>query len=93
MIQSLVHARKISYSVQSRTQKTASSPAGAKEAFVIDLDKLFTPAERKILANIKEHARDQGVSEIKIQDPGALPVSKTVNFLLYELLQKNTFEL
>ena len=52
-------------------------PAGAKEAFAIDLDKLFTPAERKTLANIKEHARDQGLSETKIQElEGSIITSK-----------------
>ena len=42
-------------------------PAGAKEAFAIDLDKLFTPAERKTLANIKEHAIAQGKNDREIE--------------------------
>ncbi|HHB76980.1 MAG TPA: hypothetical protein ENK84_10640 [Desulfobulbus sp.] len=41
------------------------------------MNKLFTPAERKTLANIKEHARDQGLSEIKNQEiEGSVITSK-----------------
>lgn len=42
-------------------------PAGAKEAFAIDLDKLFTPSERKTIENMKSYAKSEGMSDRDIE--------------------------
>jgi hypothetical protein len=43
-------------------------PAGAKEAFAIDLDKLFTPSERKTMKNMKSYAKAEGMTNVQIQE-------------------------
>ena len=47
--------------------RPAGVPADAKEAFSIDLDKLFTPSERKTLENMKEHLKAEGANTLEIE--------------------------
>ena len=49
--------------------RPTNKPAGLPtEAFAIDLDKLFTPSERKTIENMKAYSKKQGMSNIKIQE-------------------------
>ncbi len=52
--------------------RPAGVPADAKEAFSIDLDKLFTPSERKTLENMKSYGEANSMSA---QDVSMVEVS------------------
>jgi len=65
MIQSIGQSPGTLYSQQ--VQARPKFPAGAKEAFAIDLDKLFTPSERKTIENIKDYAKTQGKPDREIE--------------------------
>ncbi len=68
MIQSIGQSPANIYSAQVQSQnRPAGVPAGAKEAFAIDLAKLFTPSERKTIENIKEYSKSQGMSQKDVE--------------------------
>ncbi|MCF6186384.1 MAG: hypothetical protein L3J49_02770 [Desulfobulbaceae bacterium] len=64
------------YTAQVQSQNRPSAvPAGAQEAFAIDLDKLFTPSERKTIENLKEYSKSQGMSQKDIEAMEAIIVT------------------
>jgi len=56
------------YAAQAKqSTRTAGVPADAKEAFAIDLDKLFTPSERKTIENMKSYSKAEGMTDRDIE--------------------------
>ena len=56
------------YTTQAKqSTRPAGVPAGAKEAFAIDFDKLFTSSERKTIENMKSYAQSEGMSDREIE--------------------------
>lgn len=57
------------YATQAKqSTRPAGVPLGAKEAVSVDLDKLFSPSERKTIENMKNYAKSEGMTNVQIQE-------------------------